>query len=364
MGDWQPQVVKIEKIEKHPNADLLSIATVLGDYPVIIKTGQYQVGNLAAYLPIDTVCPDTEQFYFLCPKAYERYEEDGEIKQRQVGNKYLEGQVPEKYRILKAKRIRNIFSMGMLVDVPAGLTLGDLVIDVLQLKKWEEDIDDGENHNAPKLKGRNAASPPKGWAIPYYDIEGLRKYINCIGENEEVVLTEKVNGSNASYCWDGEKLWQKSRNFYKKPDPDDSWVAAGIRYDLENKLKNYPMMVFFCELHGQVKNFRYDLQIENGQMHLKLRFFDIYDVKNNKFLDYDDLLLILNKLNLDPVPELYRGKWLGKENMYPYAEGNTTLGGTHLKEGFVMKPIKERFEPKLGGRMILKLVGEGYNLSK
>ena len=110
MTDWLPQVVKIEKVEKHPDADALDVATVLGDYPVIVKRGEYKVGDIALYLPIDTIVPDIQTYYFLCPKAYEKYEENGETKQRQLGPKYPLGQVPEKYRILKAKKIRGIYS--------------------------------------------------------------------------------------------------------------------------------------------------------------------------------------------------------------------------------------------------------------
>lgn len=362
MSDFKPQVVKIEKIEKHPDADLLEIATVQNDYPVIIKTGQYTVGQLAAYICLDSIVPDTDQFYFLCPKAYEKYEEDGEIKQRQLGPKYTVGSVPEKYRIIKAKRIRNIYSMGMLVDCPEGLNEGDSIIDAFGLKKWEEEEEDNIP-NAKKSKGINAAKAPEGWSIPHYDIDGLRKYINCLNEDEKIVLCEKIHGQNSSFCFDGEKLWVKSRNYYKKFDEDDRWWDIAIRYNLEEKLSKYPNMVFFGEMYGNVKNFRYDCEIINGQMHTKIAFFDVWNVKTQRYLDYDDRVAMIKEAGLPTVPELYRGKWLGKE-MYSYAEGLTTLGGKNLKEGFVLNTIKERFEPKLNSRMQVKLVGEGYNLAK
>lgn len=50
--------------------------------------------------------------------------------------------------------------------------------------------------------------------------------------------------------------------------------------------------------------------------------------------------------------------------MYPYAEGLTTLGGRHIREGWVLNTLVERYEPKLDSRMQVKLVGEGYNLQK
>lgn len=370
MTDWQPQIVKIEKVENHPNADALDIVTVLSDYPVIVKRGEYKVDDLAAYLPIDTIVPDTEQFYFLCPKAYEKYEEDGEVKQRQIGPKYLLGQVPEKYRILKAKKIRNVYSQGMLAPLPKQAfpfpfdwSVGDSVVQEIDLKKWDEPEEDNIP-NAKRIKGGNAEKAPQGWAIPHYDIDGLRKYLACLLPDEEVVLTEKLHGSNAAFCHDGAKLWVKSRNFYKRMDSDDPWWDIAIRYGLEEKLAKFPMKVFFGELYGQVKGFRYDCEIIDGQMHSKIRFFDVWDVATMRYLDYDPFVAMVTEADLPLVPELYRGVWQGKELMYPYAEGLTTLGGKHIREGFVLRTIKERYEPKLNSRMQVKLVGEGYNLQK
>lgn len=363
MSDWNCQVCKIEKIIKHPDADNLSIATVMSDYPVIIKTGQYNVGQLVGYIAIDSIVPDNQEFYFLCPKSYEKYEENGEIKQRQVGMKFSVGSVPEKYRIIKAKRIRGEYSQGMLVDCPVGLNEGDSIVEAIGLVKWEEEEEDNYEVSK-KARGANAGPSPKGWAIPHYDVEGLRKYITCIREDEEVVLNEKVHGCNASYCHDGESFWVKSRNYYKRMDPDDVWCDIAIRYSLEEKLSKFPNMVFFGEIYGAVKNFRYDCVINNGILETKIKFFDIWDVKNKKYLDYDLFVSMIHEAGLEIMPELYRGKWLGKDIMYPYAEGITTLGGKNVREGFVLRTTIERFEPKLNSRMQLKLVGEGYNLQK
>jgi RNA ligase (TIGR02306 family) len=371
MSDWHPQVVTIEKVEKHPDADVLDIATVLGDYPVIVKRDEYRVGDFACYIPIDSIVPDTQEYYFLCPKAYEKYEdESGNLQQRQLGPKYPVGSVPEKYRIIKAKRIRGTYSQGMLVQplnldafFYAAYPAGTPIADMLQLKKWEEP----EEENIPGIKrtrGANQASPPKGWAMPHYDIDGIRKYIACLQEGEEIVLTEKIHGSNGGFCFDGEKLWVKSRNYYKKQDEDDMWWDIAIRYDLENKLKNYPGMVFFGEVYGQVKGFRYDTVVAEGRLMPKVRFFDVWDTKTLRYLNYDDRVKVIVEAGLDPVPELYRGPWLGKETMYPYAEGITTLGGKHIREGWVLNTLIERYEPKLDSRMQVKLVGEGYNLQK
>ncbi len=363
MSDWQPQITRIKKVEKHPDADRLAIATVW-DYPVCIKLDEFKEGDLVGYIPIDTIMPDIQDFYFLCPKSYEKYEdENGVLQQRQMGPKYPVGSVPEKYRRIKAKKMVGRYSQGMLVPAPLGLVEGDSIVEILSLKKWEEE----EEENLPGLKktrGTNAEKSPQGWSMPHYDIDGIRKYLACLQENEQIVLTEKIHGSNGGFSYDGNRLWVKSRNYYKKQDEDDMWWDIATRYDMENKLKNYPGLVFFGEVYGQVKGFRYDTVIAEGRLMTKIRFFDIWDTKTLRYLNYEDRIKVLADAGLDSVPELYRGPWLGKEAMYPLAEGQTTLGGKHIREGWVLNTLIERYEPKLDSRMHVKLVGEGYNLQK
>ncbi len=363
MSDWQPQVVKIEKVEKHPDADALDIATVLGDYPVITKRNEYTAGNLAGYIPIDTIVPDNEQFHFLCPLQKEKYEgENGEVMERVLGPKHPVGEVPEKYRRIKAKKIRGRYSQGMLVGLNSFYNIGDSLVEPLGLTKWEE----SEEENLPGIKklGTNAEKAPQGWSIPHYDINGIRKYLDSLLPNEEIVLTEKIHGSNAGFCHDGTRLWSKSRNFYKKLDEDDMWWDIAIRYDLEKKLSYFPNHVFFGEIYGQVKGFRYDTVIAEGRLMTKVRFFDVLDTKTMRYLDYNDRIRMIARADLEAVPQLYFGPWLGKEEMYKYAEGMSTLNDKHVREGFVLNTRFERYEPRLDSRMQVKLVGEGYNLLK
>jgi RNA ligase (TIGR02306 family) len=370
MSDWKAEVVRIEKVEKHPMADRLIIVTVLGDYPVVTNLVDLKEGDLIGYLGIDTIVPDTEEFHFLCPMEYERYEdENGEIKQRQIGPKFHVGSVPEKYRIIKAKKIRGIYSQGMLHPIDRyrdSLKEGDSLVELLGLKKWVEEVDDEVKFNGVKVKmrGTNQASPPKGWSIPFYDIESIRKYLKCFLPNEQVVLLEKINGSNSAFCHDGTNLVVKSRNYYKKEDEKDMWWNAANRYDLKNKLAKYPMMVFFAECAGQIKNFRYGAKIVNGSLHTRLFFFDIFDLSKMSYLNYEDSLSIVKGLGLEYAPEIYKGPWTNKEEMYPYAEGLSLVDNKTIREGFVMKPLIERIEPKLNGRWQVKLVSETYNLNK
>ena len=142
------------------------------------------------------------------------------------------------------------------------------------------------------------------------------------------------------------------------------WWNVALHYDLENKLAKYPGLVFFAELVGNVKNFRYSAEIIDGQLRTKLYFFDIYDTAKKRYLDYDDFAAIIADLSLEKTPVLYRGPWLGKEKMYALAERKTTLGEKHIAEGWVLSLGKERYEPRLDARLKLKFVSELYSLAK
>ena len=51
------EVCKIEKIEKHPNADRLSIVTIKGQQ-CIVSLEQYAQGDLVVFCPPDSLIPD------------------------------------------------------------------------------------------------------------------------------------------------------------------------------------------------------------------------------------------------------------------------------------------------------------------
>src|ERR1035437_7205677 len=92
MSDHKCEVVPVV-LEKHPNADSLSIVNVFDSYEVCVRTDDWVGIDKGVYLPPDTVVPDTEQF------------------------KFLEGHLR-----IKARRFRGVDSYGLLVPVPSDLT--------------------------------------------------------------------------------------------------------------------------------------------------------------------------------------------------------------------------------------------------
>jgi RNA ligase (TIGR02306 family) len=348
-----------------------------------VTKGDYKVGDLAAYISIDTIVPDNETFAFMIPpKQIQKIDPNGKTYHEVFGKKFEVGSVPESFRIIKAKKIRGVYSQGMLLKGNQGLGYesgslnftdlmpygshcdinwfeGDSITDFFGLTKWEEPEDDESRfHNT----GNGTSGKAPFFRVPYYDIEAARKFTDSLHPGEIVIIEEKIHGCNAAFTHDGERLWVKSRNLFKARDESCLWWDIAIRYNLEELLRCYPYLTFFGEIYGQVKGFPYDADSENPT---KVRFFDVYDVKNQRFLDFHGRDYAIETLGLPKVPLLEignwdRGEWDSiKQNL---GEGKSTLNKNHVREGFVIRPIVER--QSIFGRTILKHVGESYNLSK
>lgn len=319
-------IVKLGKIEKHPNADNLQITEIYG-CPVIMKSGQYNEGDLATFIPVDMICPNLPEYEFL-------------------GNS----------KRVKAKKLRGIFSMGLLSPAPENSKENDDVTDLLKFAKYEPPIKGEKNvHLGPV----DEVSAPSG-EIKYTDIESLRRYKDQLEIGEKVVITEKLHGGNARYIhsYFDNNFYAGSHRRWLDMLNDNIWTKAARDLDLITKLKEIPNYIVFGEIYGNVQDLRYGH--EKGRS--SFAAFDIFNINEGRYLDYDEFEDICIDLKIPIVPVLYRGLWKGFDAHKDIAEGNSTLA-ENVREGFVVRPVLERWSRQVG-RVILKLHGEGYLLRK
>lgn len=343
MSEITCEVVEIKHLAKLENSDFLELTHVYS-YPCIVKAGTFKVGDKAVYFPVDAKLPDKPVFRFVWKN-----------KENPT----------DKERTIRAIRLRGTFSMGLCLPFdevmeaypelnPDDWQIGHNMAAALGVEKYEppEPVFTG---------GENERSP--GWFPHYTDIENLRKYHPVFREGEEVVLTEKIHGSNARFAYHEDRLWIGSHHNVKKLVQDSKptiWNLVADKLNLAERLSAFPGLVFFGEVYGQVQK-GFDYGVPPGTSDLIL--FDIYDISRGRYLDYDDFLKVAKKAELPVVPELYRGPWQGfNEQVEAIADGTSTLAN-HIREGFVLRPVKERFDDKLG-RVILKLPGQDYLTGK
>ncbi len=343
MSEFHVEVFRVGEVTKHPDADTLSIVYALSEhgdgYPVIFRTGQFKEGDLAVYIPVDAIVDgDRPEFSFLG--------------------------AGKKHRI-KAKRLRGVYSQGLLTEVPprefSPRGVGDNVQEVLGIEKWEPAID------LNQFKGPQVPPPP-GAHIPVYDLEGLRKFGKLLREGEEVVLTEKIHGSNVRFFFNSvdQKMYVGSRQTWKEEVPGcvfwNAVKAAGVT---QEKLEAFPDFVFYGEVFGPVQDLKYGHPGKDSAPAF-LRCFDVYwrggrgDVLP-RFLSYSAAKAMMEYIGVTPVPVFYRGSWDPK--LVEMAEGESTFA-SHVREGFVVRPLVERGKVGNTPRACLKCVGEGYHLRK
>lgn len=302
-------------LEPHPNADSLSIVRVYG-YTVIVRTQDWPNRNIGAYIPPDSIVPDTEEFSFLKGK-----------------------------RRIKACNLRGVVSFGMLVPAPEGAQLGENVAEQLGITHYEPPITWKGTANA----GADTASPPP-IVVPTYDVDALRRYPHIFQEGEPVWVTEKIHGANARYVfWDGQ-MYVGTRRVWRKEDPNCPWWRAlGHTPALDQFCRENPGVVVYGEIYGDIQ----DLKYECGPGEIKFAAFDIR--KDGRWLNAYEAVDFAPEIPWVPYRGIHSYNLLHLEAM---AQEDSRIGN-HLSEGIVVKPLRERGCIEVG-RVILKLVSSRY----
>lgn len=354
MSHFEVKVVKLPKFGNHPNADKLCITTLFKSFPVIFQKGLYNEGDLVAYIPTDAVVPlDRPEFEWLKPAKPEPIVlAKGESIEAVTAK--IEETFEKKTLRIRAKKLRGLPSMGILIPAPVGTKEGDDIKDLLGVVKYEEP--------EPLSTGGDEEKDP-GFA-PKYNVESYRKYGAAFKSGEEVVVTEKIHGANGMFLFKNGRLWVRSHNQYKKDldcdgNPTTSmWWVIARKNNFAGKLSNIPNLAIYGEVYGQVQDLKYGHQ--KGQV--SFRAFDVFDTTTGRFLDYEAAREAVKRVGIEWVPELYRGPF-DEKVIEPMADGKSTLAD-NIREGIVIKPITERFDETIGSRVILKLIGFDYESRK
>ena len=339
MSERIVEVVVVGEVRGHPNADRLEITEVHGGYPCIVRKGEFEQGDMALYVPIDMMVPaDDERWEFLG---------------RGRTPKHVDG---KGYFRIRAIRLRGIFSMGVLLQMPKeleGLTLASGLdyADMLGIIRYEPP-------EPMSMGGENEKDP--GF-LPCYDLEGLRRYIDVLLEGEEVVITEKLHGCNGRWAYHQDRLWAASRTCFKRESPFEEgqtqtvWWKVAKQYELEDRLSQVPGLAIYGEVFGQVQDLKYGVGVKGR---VRMAVFDVLDIATRRWFDHEEVLELCERLELPSVPLVHVGPW--NKELMGMAEGVTLIDGAHhVREGIVIKPTKERFDERVG-RVVLKLHGEGY----
>jgi RNA ligase (TIGR02306 family) len=324
------EVFRVGKVENHPDADRLELIEVWG-YVCVVKKGQFVEGQLAAYVPPDTILPNTEMFSFIWKRDTDPRERD---------------------RRIRATRLRGILSAGLVFEAPEDAVEGDDLWDVLGFEHYQPKISNKGMGGNTKI--RPVTGPPIPYAQHKYDVENGYRYPEVIPVGTQVAITEKIHGANARYvCWDG-VMYAGSRRLWFT-EGDNIWWKITEKYpQIVEFCKDHEGWIVYGEIFGKVQTFRYASTEEDP---LDFVCFDIFD--GNKFLDKYSMWDYTGQYELPEPPELDICPY-DFEKIKLYVEGPSSINGaSHIREGIVVTPITELYSRQVG-RTIVKFVSNEY----
>ncbi len=372
------EVCQVEKLEPHPHADRMKIATVKGwrtcvSYDPETDTAAVNLHDKVIFFPPDTVLP-------------------AEVANAPTDNppgrlnvtKYLcplppdaDGKHPGGGRV-RAARMRNVASYGFIERLKPELgddpnwPVGTDVAAYFQASKWEPPLRELPPEGLPDLPAFHR----------YTELENVGNFPGVIEPGREVVFTEKLHGKNTRVALinlgahEGTNDWTYTAGSYdlRRKEYDDKGVRSEFWEPLTEQVQrmlaflrdshlpdmNVAGVVLFGELFGSgVQDMAYGLK--NGK-----RGFRAFDIAvNGNFIDFDKKLELCKRFDVETVPVLYRGPF-SMEVLQEFTDGPTTIcapgeaGRFKGREGIVATLTVEAFSPILNGRMIIKSVSVDY----
>lgn len=365
------------KIEEHPDADRLEIAHVLG-YRSVVPRGQFQTGDLAAYIPEQAIVP--------LPLLQE------------MG---LEGRLAgaQKNRV-RAQRLRGVLSQGL---VYGGKLLkgrqwseGDDCTLLLGIHKYEPPIPPEMSGSLERYSGTEK--------LAAYDVENVKDHLGRIREGEQCTMHEKIHGTLCycvvdtatgkittsskgraasqlvfssgvdnvygrmcgQYADDLLQLAQTIRDYSNSNTPpvhtaDNSGGGGGDGDGLQT-------VHVFCEVYGRkVQDLTYGCDLD-------MAVFDVLlpppplaaDVGHGSttpsswwwYAPQSAIRQALTATRLRPAPLAYEGPF-STEVLDVHTSGKSLVAGaSNLREGVVVRPDPEREDAD--GRVMLKSVSPDY----
>lgn len=376
--------VKIKDVKPIEGADKIELAQVM-DYTVVVKKNEFQPGDIAMYIEVDSVLPDG-----LDPALKQKYENikngkdlpeatKDEIKaalaavQEQSRYPYFEFLRDKKFMIKSMKLSKfGVISQGILfrldtvgitekLDVDVDLTNRFNVTEIVQDAEEAGLVQEPRNKFFKFLmrykwfrKLKLGAKFICDWKAEWpgkSDEENVQKVFSKMKTqygDKEWVATEKLEGQNItvySYTtksWFGRKkkigVCSRTRNLPEKGFGAPFWnTVKRLRYD--EKIKKIPGE-WFCRgehigpgIQGNIYNLP----------RTEIRFFDFYQKKDGKFvkLNFEESIEFSKKWDLPFVPVLDEHYVLPEtaQEMLEQSDKNTVFGNnlSHKREGFVLR---------------------------
>ncbi len=360
-------VQTITDIQPIPEADAIEVASVLG-WKVVIKKGEFNIGDRIVYCEVDSIMPERLEFEFLRSVKFR-------IKTRRMRGQISQGIVFPLDVLTQTVKNGRIIGLceGQFLEISTEellpLTDGLDVTDFLGVIKY----DIPEEDTGITVNGQGGRSAMKrgfpNW-IPKTDETRIQSVPRVLEDavGTAIYITEKLDGSSYTCFLKDDEFGVCSRNQEKKEIPTCHFWEATRRLGIEEKLREYKQktgteLALQGELVGPgIQKNKY------GLVERSIYFFNAFKVATGSFVDYAELLNIMIDLELQMVPILVANTVIGEpgyqtvDSFIKLATIKTTINLSGVwAEGIVVRPLVESTHRKLG-RFSFKAINPEFSL--
>jgi RNA ligase (TIGR02306 family) len=328
-------VQKIKALDAIEGADAIERASVLG-WQLVVKKGEYKVGDLVVYCEIDSLLPDKPEFDFLKPRGM------------RIRTIRLRGQISQGI----------CFSLSILPEDFEIYEDADCT-EVLGIIKYEPPI---PACLSGIVKGKFPSFIPK---TDETRVQVLQKVLDKY-KGEKCYVTEKLDGSSATYYLKDGAFGVCSRNLELLEDTENSFWKVARQLDIENKLRVLNKNIAIQgELIGE--------GIQDNKLKLRgqtVKFFNAFDIDQFEYLNYANFIALFKEIDLPIVPIVALDYAL--ENDIDAIIKKATIKSLILKdvwaEGIVIRPYREKIDLLLSnenfnnGRVTFKAINPEFLL--
>jgi RNA ligase (TIGR02306 family) len=301
----------------------------------VVKRGQYSVGDIIIFVPIDTVLQPSDWNEFL----HDKNDSSKPIR-------------------VKTVKLRGVISCGLIfplsiLDPFNEYEIGQDVSSELNIQKYIKPIavhlqgiakGDFPTHLVSKTDEDNLLSNP----------DVLEELQVC----DNLILTLKLDGTSGTFIKELDGTFRVCSRNLELEDGDNVYWQMAKKYDLQNLMDNG--MLIQGEICGSIQG--NPMKLEQNELFV----FNIKDLKDNSYLSYDDMCLTLENTSLTVVKEVARitGEDISKISLdYFQKLSNDQKYGDSPAEGIVIRGFKNGetvFSKTLQKMLSVKVINQNY----
>lgn len=371
MSTFRVPLTKVLEVRPCPNSHSLDIIKIY-DWQVVTGKGNFKVNDYVIYIPIESIIPEVlENRIFKNSKV--------KLNKHRVKTIKLRGEVSQGL----CCSVQDAFSKSLdeLQGISEEMDLS-VILGITKFEPPESSIPSvmqiNKNANIYKIKEFKE----------YTDVEHGKYYDRTLQDGEEVMIMQKIHGTNARYGW----FKNKPRNLYQKilkfiglfPEWEFAWGSRrtqiqskwlkkhqgyknekqGVEFgDVYTKMINQYLLKYkiskgysiYGEIYGTgiQKNYMYDCP----QREHRFRVFDVRNNETGEWLNSGELIAFCKDNNLPMCPIVYTGPWSNEIRDKCLTKN---VLSKEPNEGIVCRPVKERTGSC--GRILLKWINPEYLL--